>query len=474
MKEDINRGFMDIDRLPPLNQLTSNQKDELINELLLLVKSLKQRVEELESKVNQNSHNSHKPPSSDGFKRIQRQTKKSPNKSGGQIGHRGQTLKLADHPDRTVDYPVEVCPYCQTDLRNKVDIGYKKAQVFEIPQLKIEVTEHRFFEKICPCCGHCCSSLPPKGLSFGAQYGKRLKAFLVYLHYYQLIPSRRICEFFQDIFIHSLGEGAIFEAVRDVFVNLEDFENKLKWQIQEEEVVHSDETSLRINGKNEWLHVASSQKLTSYFVHQRRGKKAMDEMGILPNFKKILVHDHWKAYFQYSCEHALCNAHHLRELEAVFEGTSHEWARNMQNLLKEIKQAKEKDDFDISLFEQKYDTILSEGFSQAKVLHERGPPTKRKSYPKEVCLLDRLKNRKRQVLMFMYKQDVPFDNNLAERDIRMMKVKMKISGCFRQKVYALIFCRIRSYISTCKKKGFSILDALKQAFNGQALSYLTP
>jgi transposase len=460
---------MDIDHLPPLNQLSSEQKDELINQLLLLVKSLKYKVEDLESRLNQNSQNSHKPPSSDGFKRIQKQDANPSNKGGGQLGHKGQTLKLAKDPDCIIDHFLKACPHCQTCLGKTLDIGYKTAQVFEIPEMRIQVTEHRFFEKICPCCGKSCSPPLLEGLNFGTQYGSRLKAFLVYLHHYQFIPSGRIAEFFQDIFSHTLGQPQVFKAVKDLSANLQDFENELKRQILQFQVLHGDETSVRVGGKNEWLHVASSQKLTAYFIHQLRGKKAMDQAGILPNFKNVLLHDHWKAYFQYDCEHALCNAHHLRELEAVFEGNGHEWAKAMQDLLKEIKQAKEDASLDIPLFEHKYDAVLSEGYRQAKVLHERGPPLKVKSHPKEICLLDRLKNRKRQVLMFMYKQDVPFDNNLAERDIRMMKVKMKISGCFRQRVYAQAFCRIRSYMSTCKKKGMAIFSSLLQALNGQGI-----
>ncbi len=362
---------MDLENLPPLSQLSIEQKDKLINELLLLVplvKALKQKVVDLEQKVadlenqlNQNSRNSHKPPSTDGFKKIKIQHEKSSKRSGGQIGHKGQTLKICNKPDKIIEYPLDICTYCRSNIKNTDHVGYKVAQVFDLPQMKIEVTEHRVFEKICPDCGKICSANLPQGLSFGPQYGKQLKAFLVYLHHYQFIPSERICEFFKDIFDHPLGEAAIFKAEKDSFINLQDFEKELKRQIQKERVLHGDETSLRINGKNEWLHVASSKRLTSYFVHPRRGKKAMDEMEILPNFMNTLVHDHWRAYFQYECNHALCNSHHLRELEAVFEGTSHDWARQMQKCLREIKLAKEERQLKpckISLFEQRYDKII--------------------------------------------------------------------------------------------------------------------
>lgn len=245
----------------------------------------------------------------------------------------------------------------------------------------------------------------------------------------------------------------VFKGEKEVFSRLKDFEEELKEKLKGQAVLHADETSLRMESQNHWFHVLSTAELTHYFVHQKRGKKGMDDMGVLPDFNGLLSHDHWKPYFQYGCSHSLCNAHHLRELKAIFEDTYHAWANKMEALLKEIKLAKDEGRLErlISLFEIKYDEVINLGYTQAIELHQRGPPGK-KSYPKEICLLDRLKNCKSQVLMFMYKENIPFDNNQAESDIRMMKVKMKISGYFRQKTYAQIFCRIRGYISNMKKK----------------------
>ncbi len=471
---------MDIENLPPLNQLSIEQKDALIIELFALVQTLrkevvelKQEVADLKNKLNQNSQNSHKPPSSDGFKKPQSQREKSNKKSGGQPGHAGRTLKICDKPDQVIQYDIDICPHCLTDIKNTNPLGKKIAQVFDLPELKIEVTEHRVVEKICPNCGICCSSDLPKGVRFGLQYGNKVKSFLVYLHHYHYIASERITEFFEDVFGHSISEGMVFKGEAEVFSGLKDFEEELKEELKRQTMLHADETSLRVEGKNHWLHVLSNAELTHYFVHQKRGRKAMDEMGVLPDFNGILSHDHWKPYFQYGCDHSLCNAHHLRELKAVFEGTCHEWANKMQTLLRDIKCAKEQGKLQslLSSFEAKYSELINLGYQQANEVHQRGPPGK-KSHPKEICLLDRLRNRKNQVLMFMYRENAPFDNNQAERDIRMMKVKMKISGCFRQKIYAQIFCRIRGYISTCKKKGLAILQALAQAFNGHPISCL--
>ena len=471
-----------MDNLPLLHELLPDQKDALLillweeNQALkkqvavlqVQVDSLQAQIDDLTQKLNSNSQNSHKPPSSDGFKRVKVKREKSNKKTGGQTGHKGHALQRSNNPDYIVEHPVETCSNCKSNIKDAISLGYKIAQVFEIPLLKVQVTEHRIFEKVCPCCGKICSAHLPEGVAFGLQYGNRLRSFLIYLHHYHYLSSDRISEFFSDVFNHSISEGVVFISEEEAFINLEQFEYAAKELLKKEKVLHADETSLRVDNHKEWLHVLSSTNLTQYFIHQKRGKIATDEMGVLPFFKGILVHDHWKPYFQYECEHALCNAHHLRELRAVSEGTNHLWAEEMRNFLEEIKQTKEENNLsNIKIFEIRYNSILKKGFKEASQVHERGPP-KRKHHPKEICLLDRLKKRKKQVLAFMYKAIAPFTNNLAERDIRMMKLKMKVSGCFRKKSGAQIFCRIRGYISTMKKRCVSVLDALEQALRGNA------
>jgi transposase len=464
---------MDLSLIPILSEMTSSQKDELIIKLINRITELEQKVRDLEQRLNKNSSNSHKPPSSDGLKKNRSLRTKSDNKSGAQKGHAAQTLEPCENPDLIVEHSIDVCPHCQANLENTIPIGFKRIQIFELPELNINVTEHRLLEKTCSACHTYCSASLPEGIKYGLQYGNRLKSFLIYLRDYHFLPSQRITEFFRDVFNHSISEGIIFTGEETIFNCLYPFEESVKNVLEAQKVLHADETSLRVESKNYWLHVLSTKDVTSYFVHTKRGRAAMDEMNILPNFKGTLCHDHWKPYFTYECVHALCNAHHLRELKAVFEGTKHPWSDQMGTLLKEMKMIKDQGlltSSKLQAFEASYDEIIQNGYMQANKIDsmKTGPPLK-KSFPKEICLLDRLKNYKAQVLMFMHNPDVPFDNNQAERDIRMMKVKIKISGCFRQKEYAQIFCRIRSYISTCKKKGFHILAALTQAFNGQPI-----
>ena len=464
---------MDLSHISPLHQMTSIQKDELIIKLINRITQLEQKVAELESRLNKNSHNSHKPPSSDGFKKNRSLRTKSNHKSGAQSKHTAHTLDICKNPDFVIEHPINVCPNCQASLEGVASMGFKQAQVFDLPELKINVTEHRLLEKVCFACHAHCTACLPEGINYGVQYGNQIKSLLIYLRDYHFLPSERITEFFKDVFNHPISEGIIFTGEETISNCLVPFEESIKNTLAKEKLLHADETSLRVENKNHWLHVVSTKNITNYFVHVKRGKVAMDEMNILPNFHGILCHDHWKPYFKYKFAHALCNAHHLRELKAVFEGTNHDWATQMSALLKEIKTNKDQkklNPLNVEEFAIKYDKIIRIGYSQARKLYfAPGPPLK-KSYPKEICLLDRLKNYKAEVLRFMYNADVPFDNNQAERDIRMMKVKIKISGCFRQKNYAQIFCRIRSYISTCKKNGLAILSALRQAFNGQPMT----
>lgn len=458
---------------PFLSQLTPEQKDQLIIDLYSIIKDLRQRVvvlenevtelkkenAELKAKLQSNSQNSHKPPSSDGFKRPKISKSKSGKSQGAQKGHAGHTLKESDQPGRVVKHHLERCPHCSLNLEDVPQLYWKKAQIFDIPDLKVEVEEHLVEEKLCPNCHKICSASLPQGVKFGTQYGPKIFAFINYLRNYQYVASNRIVEFFQDVFCHDLSEGVVFEAEKRCFEKLKPFETWLKKALIHSSVAHADETTLRIDGKNLWLHVLSNNRLTYLYPHKKRGQEALEEIAILPHFQGVLVHDHFKPYFRYGCFHALCNAHHLRELQGVFENTGHSWALKMQNLLKIMKKAKGEWKA-LKALEQAYDDILNLGYVEQK---ERSPPSG--SIPKEICLLDRLRNYKNQTLLFMHQEDVPFDNNQAERDIRMMKVKMKVSGCFRSQFFARAFCLIRSYISTARKNGLCVFQSLIDVFN---------
>jgi transposase len=367
---------------------------------------------------------------------------------------------MSDPPDRIIKHRIKRCPHCSLSLEERDRLYWKKAQVFDIPDLKIEVEEHLIEESYCPRCKKSCSALLPQEVHFGTQYGSRIQALIVYLRDYHYLSSDRLTEFFEDVFLHSLSEGVAYLVETNCRKRLQPFEELLKGALKKSALNHADETTVRLNKKNQWLHVLSNPWSTYFSIHQKRGWEAMDEMGILPDFRGILVHDHFKSYFKYGYEHSLCNAHHLRELQAVADTTKHSWADLMQKLLKNIKETKER----IKLlpankkgFLEEYDRLIHLGYKEQK---ENPLPCR----PKEICLLNRLKNYKTQTLLFMQKQEVPFDNNQAERDIRMMKLKMKISGCFRSSLSAKAFCLIRSYISTVRKNGMAVLQSLADLF----------
>lgn len=458
-----------MEKLPQLDLLTAEEKNQLILYLFSVIerlekenKELKQEINELKNQINKNSQNSHQPSSQDKFKKNNPQRPKSNKSSGGQKGHKGNFLKESEHPDRIIKHELKNCPFCYFNLENEISVKIKKAQVFDIPQLKIEVEEHQIEEKYCPCCQKfCCSSLP-KGVEFGPHYGKNIQALMIYLRTYHLVTSGRLVELIEDMFHHKLSEGSLYNTEKACYNGLEKFENKLKDTLKVSSLLYADETGVKVLENNHYLHVLSTRYSTFFCIHSKRGQEAIEAINILPHFKGILIHDHFKSYFHYGYEHALCNAHHLRELQYVFDCTKHRWALDMQNLLKKIKNTKDNQQLTAAkckTFDLEYDHLIALGNIQQK--EDPHPLCKA---PKETCLLRRLKNYKFSTLLFMYQEQVPFDNNQAERDLRMMKVKMKISGCFRSLTGSQSFCRIRSYISTVKKNGMAVLQSLADIF----------
>lgn len=450
---------------------------KLINSFIAIIAELKEQVKALEDQLSRNSHNSSKPPSTDRFPRPKSQRQKSNKPVGGQTGHPGHTLRMVDNPDHIITHRVSRCKKCGSSLEGTEASGYERRQVFDLPPIKVEVTEHRAEKKICPHCGHLNRATFPEEVQQPVQYGPRIKAVAVYLSNYQLLPYERTSELFADLFGHQLSLATLVNVNEDCYEILEPVEERIKQQVIASPVVNFDETGMRINEKREWLHVASTETLTCYATHPKRGKEATEAMGILPEFKGTAVHDAWESYFKYNCKHALCNAHHLRELTGILEQDKKEWAKEMIELLLEIKKAvderKEIDDkldpSQIEIFEARYDQIIEKGLAEDPPPIYQDKPGKRgrKKQSKAKNLLDRLKKHRREVLAFMYDFSVPFDNNQAERDIRMMKVQQKISGAFRSTQGASVFCRIRSYISTVRKNSRSVIDAIKAAFEGK-------
>ena len=439
------------------------------------VKLLQQRVASLEAQLQQNSRNSNKPPSSDGFKKPDPKSlrKSGERKPGGQPGHSGQTLKRVANPDHIHIIPLNHC-VCGKDLSQIPATDHESRQVFDLPEPRLEVTEHRAQIKCCPDCRQTLRAAFPSGVTAPTQYGLRFQSLLLYWRHQQLLPTERITQMCLDLYGQSISEATIFQVTQLGYQQLEPFEAMVVKQLQTSACAHADESGLRVQGKLHWLHSCSTPEWTNYFVHPKRGLEAMRAGGILPVFKGRLIHDFWKPYFLLECEHGLCNPHLLRELQALSELDHQPWSSALSQLLLDMnefsktqKTAPAPQDLDPWL--ERYEAILQAGWKLNPILPSGDPLLKRgrPKHSKAQNLLGRFQTHRDSILAFLFDPTVPFSNNLAEQDIRMLKVQQKISGCFRTLKGAQHFCRIRSYLSTARKQSRNIFNAIVSALSGQ-------
>lgn len=446
--------------------------------LVAVVLQLQERVKELQARLAQNSQNSSKPPSSDGYTKPAPKSlrEKSDRKSGGQPGHPGHSLSPVEKPDHVKIHPLTCCPCgCGGSLKNQSIVRYEKRQVFELPPLKLEVTEHRAEVKVCPHSGLEVTAAFPAGVSAPVQYGARWKGWLVYLRVLQLLPLRRIRQLCADLFGYAVSEATVEGSVVAAYKALAGFDAEIIRQLLISPVAHADETGMRVAGRLHWFHVLSTRAITWFGVHAKRGHEALDAFGILPRFTGRLIHDFFESYFRYICFHGMCIPHILRELKFLHEQCRQSWAGKMRDLLLEMhrfvleqkQQVNTLTRLQRNPWLRRYRALLKEGLAAnppaARQPGKRGRARQSKAYN----LLQRLKRHECNVLAFLYDFRVPFSNNQAERDFRMVKVQQKISGTFRARAGAEYFARVRSYLSTARKQDHNTFAAMIGAMSGQ-------
>ena len=434
-----------------------------------LVVALTAKVAELEARLNKNSNNSNNPPSSDGPKRTVKNSRKPSGKpSGGQNGHEGSTKALKPNPDVIVELkPKTECECGGVILETD---QYTIRQVTDMRPIEVITLEYRAKEGICGDCGKVHKASFPPGVEGTVSYGEHIQAIVTYLTNYQLLPLKRTTELVGDLFGLRISQGMIVAAGQEAYENLAPAEESIKEELCDSEVVGYDESGMRVNGKNHWLHSAGTERCTFYAIHPKRGREAMDDIGILPNFTGTAIHDHWKSYYHYdNCAHGECNQHHLRNLKYLHEELGFDWARDMACLLLRIKEhvdlsktfgADRLEQDDIEEYERIYREVLESA------------PKDEQTHIESRRMAKRLSDFEQETLLFMLDFNVPFTNNLSERDIRMPKTKQKISGGFRSSEGAKAFARIRGFVSTVRKRGKNVLDGLVEVFSGDPLEFL--
>lgn len=430
---------------------------------------LEAELSEIKRRLGMNSRNSGRPPSSDGLAKPARTAslrEKSGRKSGGQLGHRGETLERVAAPDFVVEHRPQTCSGCGGSLAEAEEIAHENRQVFDLPAPGIEVTEHCAVTLCCPRCAAKTRAKFPENLRASAQYGPRIRAAATYFSVAQMIPEDRLQQCFADVFAVNVATATLanFNAVAAEKLAPQQAETLEILKLAP--VKHLDETGFRIGGKTQWLHVTSNETHTHYRASNRRG-------DLLSGVRGIVVHDHWKPYFtmenprsgseavaRQKLEHALCNAHILRELKALIE-EGEAWAKRLWRLLRKLCNRMKTAPPPVEIAQKLYDRIVAAGLAHHEAQTPFAPASRKRRPGHNLAL--RLQKHKADVLRFLATEGVPFTNNQAEQDIRMMKVKQKVSGGFRTLQGAEIFCTIRGFLSTARKQAQSPYHALAAA-----------
>lgn len=439
-----------------------------------LIELLVTIIQLLVAKLGLNSSNSSIPPSQDSRRKRGARTKGNPprRKPGGQKGHPGTTLKPFEDPDQIENIAIDRRTLPPGEYKSA---SYEARQVVDIV-ISRRVTEYRA-EILEDDLGRYFVAQFPAGVTRPVQYGPSVKVQAVYMSQQQLIPYDRIRDYFWDQCGIPISAGSIFRFNKEAYDLLEPFESFLVPKLLIQPLLHADETGIHINKTLFWLHCLCNDQWTFFFAHAKRGGDAIKAMGVLQNFHGRLTHDHWKSYFQFECTHSLCNGHHLRELQRAFEQDGQSWALKMQRLLLEINDATTAaggclDDEDAKTFRSRYRNLLTRADKECPPVTSPDPSSKRVAQSKSRNLLERLRDFENETLLFMTDPLVPFTNNQCESDLRMTKVQQKISGCFRSFEGAQIFCRVRSYLSTCRKHGIHATEALQLLFEGRLLEVI--
>lgn len=454
----VNTAIDDVKRLLENEKNLSPALKAAIDILLLLIAVFANRL-------NLNSSNSSKPPSEDKNRLRKNNRGKSINKPGGQKGHIGYTLNKTEKPDRVEEIKVDR----RSLPRGKYEkAGYESRQVFDISisrmviEYRAEVLKNEYGKRFV--------AKFPSQVKNDVQYGSEVKQAAVYMSQFQLLPYARIQDQFAEQMNLPVSSGSLFNFNKEAYNLLESFDAIAKRKLSTSNLIHVDETGINVNNKRTWLHSASNEKWTYFFPHCKRGSEAMDEIDILPHFKGVMCHDHWKPYFKYDCSHSLCNAHHLRELTRAEEQDSQKWAKSVRELLVKINEEKGLGNLTQKVansYRLEYRRILEEAENECPCAKRKEGQKGRIKKSVSRNLLERLRDYENDVLRFMQNDFVPFTNNRGENDLRMTKVQQKISGCFRSMDGAYIFCRIRGYLSTCRKHEVTATQALRLLFLGK-------